>query len=235
MDNDCRHVVLECPKCKHFGLSFHNALFQPIRRLRPFTHICGDYLALSLGHSSFKHIGLYIYVYSGFVWGVKLKTAGTAKSTTSSLAHIFTNYATPDVFMADGGRHFNNDDVKPTAIHTMLGITTATWAPWCNGLIEGTKKLLLGRLHCLCAPNMDECIEDNIDFDPESLPHSWPLHFKEAITPEHRAPTTIPETTTESVSDNLALSDKAEHKSGLPAAHYRYTCGKTHGYGNSRV
>ena len=28
---------------------------------------------------------------------------------------------------------------------------------------------------------------------------------------------------------------KAEHKSGLPAAHYRYTRGKTRGYGNSRV
>ena len=28
---------------------------------------------------------------------------------------------------------------------------------------------------------------------------------------------------------------KAEHKSGLPMAHYRYTHGKTHGYGNSQV
>ena len=32
-----------------------------------------------------------------------------------------------------------------------------------------------------------------------------------------------------------AHSHKALHESGLPAAHYRYTRGKTHGYGNSRI
>jgi hypothetical protein len=34
---------------------------------------------------------------------------------------------------------------------------------------------------------------------------------------------------------NLEAVSKAEHESGLPAAHYRYTRGKTCGYGNSRV
>jgi hypothetical protein len=130
------------------------------------------------------------------------------------------------------GEHFNNGDVKLYCeTHNIKHITTAAYAPWCNGLIKGANKLLLACLLRLCAPNMDKCLDDDIDFDLESIPHSWPLHFNEAvqqlndcirpnilrspqellfglaITPEHRAPTEIPETTPESVSENLALSD----------------------------
>jgi hypothetical protein len=103
MDNDCRQVALECPECKHFGPSFHNTLLQPVQHSRPFTLVCGDYLSLPTGHGGFKQVGLYIDVYSGFIWGIKLKATGTAKSTIESLEHIITNYATPDAFMADGG------------------------------------------------------------------------------------------------------------------------------------
>jgi len=112
MDIDCRQVPLECPECKNFGPTHHNALLQPIRRSRPFSLICGDYLSLPNGHGGFKQVGLYIDVYSGFVWGYKLKSAGTAKSTINSLQRIFHDYATPSTFMADGGSHFNNGDVQ---------------------------------------------------------------------------------------------------------------------------
>lgn len=157
---------------------------------------------------------------------------GTAKSTIDSLQHIIVDYAKPDVFMADGGSHFNNGDVKLFCdTNNVKHVTTAAYAPWCNGLIEGTNKLLLGRLRRLCALNMDECVDDGTEIKPESIPHSWPIHLEEAIrqlndhirpntlrspwenlfglaiTPEHQAPTDIPEPTAESVSENLALAD----------------------------
>lgn len=71
MDTDCKQVPLECPECKHFGAAHHNTLLQPIRRSRPFSLVCGDYLSLPLGHRGFKQVGLYVDVYSGFVWGFK--------------------------------------------------------------------------------------------------------------------------------------------------------------------
>lgn len=88
MDTDCRQVALECPECKHFGPSVHNALLQPIRRSRPFALVCGDYLSLPTGQGGFKQVGLYIDVYSGFIWATKLKSEGTAKSTIDSLRRI---------------------------------------------------------------------------------------------------------------------------------------------------
>jgi len=235
MDADCRQVALECPECKHFGPSFHNALLQPIHRSRPFALICGDYLSLPNGHGGYKQIGLYIDVYLGFIWATKLKAAGTAKSTVKSLQRIVTNYATPDVFMADGGKHFDNGDVNTFCTENGVEhITTAAYAPWCNGLIEGTNKLLLGHLRRLCAPNMDQYIDDDVELDEESIPKSWPLHLDEAIrqlndrirpnilrsprellfglaiTPKHRLPmkpTDIPETSPTMVSENIALAD----------------------------
>ena len=36
-------------------------------------------------------------------------------------------------------------------------------------------------------------------------------------------------------SSTTTIAAKAEHECGSPMAHYRYTCGKTHGYGNSRI
>jgi hypothetical protein len=112
MDTDCRQVALECPECKNFGPTHHNALLQPIRRSRPFSLLCGDYMSLPNGQGGFKQVGLYIDVYSGFVWGTILKSTGTAKSTINSLQKIFRDFAIPSSFMADGGTHFNNGDKR---------------------------------------------------------------------------------------------------------------------------
>lgn len=147
MDTDCRQAVMECPECKHFGPAHHNALLQPIRHSRPFSLICGDYLSLQTGHGGYKQVGLYVDVYSGFVWGFKLKTAGTAKSTMDSLSFIVDNYIVPDLFMADSGSHFRNHGVDDFCeLHGIRHITTPSYAPWCNSLIKGLNRLLLGRL-----------------------------------------------------------------------------------------
>lgn len=80
--------------------------------------VCGDYLSLPLGHGGYKQVGLYVDVYSGFVWATKLKSVGTAKSTIDSLSFIIDNYVTPDLFMADRGTHFRNKEVG-VFVHSM--------------------------------------------------------------------------------------------------------------------
>lgn len=49
--------------------------------------------------------------------------------------------------MADGGSHFDNGTVSDfCAEHGITHITMAVYTPWVNGLVEGTNKILLGRL-----------------------------------------------------------------------------------------
>lgn len=59
MDIDCQQVALECPECKHFGTAHHNTFLQPIRRSRPFSLMCGDYLSLPKGHRGYKQPASY--------------------------------------------------------------------------------------------------------------------------------------------------------------------------------
>jgi RNase H-like domain found in reverse transcriptase/Integrase zinc binding domain/Reverse transcriptase (RNA-dependent DNA polymerase) len=134
MDNDCRQVVLECPECKNFGPSFHNALLQHIRHSRPFALVCGDYLSLPTGHGGYKQIGLYVDVYSGFVWATKLKAAGTAKSTISSLKRIFYDYAIPTVFMSDSSTHFKIR--KSTHFALKMVSNTLPWQCMPHGVMD---------------------------------------------------------------------------------------------------
>lgn len=181
MLTDCRQAQLECPKCKSFGAPTRNSALQPIRRTHPFQLIAGDYLSLPLGKGGYKTVGLYIDTYSGFVWGSKLKQAGTGKSTINSLKNICMGYASPSTFMADGGSHFDNNEVDTFCEeNNILHITTPAYAPWVNGLIENANQLLLGRLKKLCAPNHDED-EDDPTKDSKSIPTNWPEHFDEAI------------------------------------------------------
>ena len=68
--------------------------------------------------------------------------------------------------MADGDSHFKNGDVSDFCeLNGVKHITTAASAPWCNGLIEGTNKLLLDRLRCLCSPDMDELVDSDTPID----------------------------------------------------------------------
>ncbi|CAK5263795.1 unnamed protein product, partial [Mycena citricolor] len=180
MDTDCRSVILECPRCKSFGAPTRNSLLQPIRRTLPFALIAGDYLSLPDGKGGFKNVGLYVDVFSHFVWGTKLKSAGTAKTTIDSLSHIFHEHAVPDAFMADGGKHFRNDAVSDyCAANNVKHITTPAYSPWVNGLIEGSNKILLKILKRLCAPDHDA---DEGTVDPGDIPRNWPDHFDEALS-----------------------------------------------------
>ncbi|KAJ7106154.1 hypothetical protein C8R44DRAFT_577196, partial [Mycena epipterygia] len=57
-------------------------------------------------------------------------------------------------------------------------ITTASYSPWVNGLIEGSNKILLSILKRLCAPDHDT---DEGDTKPEDIPSNWPEHLDEAV------------------------------------------------------
>ena len=178
MLTDCRKALLECPKCKSFGPATRNSALQPIRRTQPFALVAGDYLSLPSGKGGFKTVGLYIDTYSSFVWGTKLKTTGSGKTTISSLKRIFHEYAVPRSFMSDGGSHFKNNEVDEFCKDERVKhIVTPAYAPWVNGLIENANRLLLGRLKRLCAPNHD----NTDDATANSIPGNWPDHLDEAL------------------------------------------------------
>ncbi|QRV73346.1 Retrovirus-related Pol polyprotein from transposon [Ceratobasidium sp. AG-Ba] len=83
--------------------------------------------------------------------------------------------------MADGGSHFDCDEVQRwcKSQGTQL-LTTPAYAPWTNGLAEGTIKLLIGRLKKLCAPDVGE--SPNASQDAASTPSSWPKHLTTAVS-----------------------------------------------------
>jgi transposase InsO family protein len=179
LDTDCRQACLECSHCKNFGSTVMNALLQPVRRVRPFDLAAGDYTSLPPGRGGYKTLGVYIDTCSNFVWATKVKGAGTAKTTHSSLQRICLDYATPRAFMTDGGSHFKNTTVDTFCDENGIQhIVTAAYAPWVNGLVESTNNLLLSRLKRLCSPDLDE---DPGTVDPKSIPHNWPEHLDEAI------------------------------------------------------
>ncbi|KIJ22814.1 hypothetical protein M422DRAFT_141881, partial [Sphaerobolus stellatus SS14] len=82
--------------------------------------------------------------------------------------------------MADGGTHFRNEEVTQFCEENSIEhITTPAYAPWTNGLIENSNKILLGRLKRFCAPDIDTTDYEDIDVD--SIPYNWPEHLDEAI------------------------------------------------------
>ena len=82
--------------------------------------------------------------------------------------------------MSDGGRHFDNKEVRElcgkwgTKTHIV-----PTYSPWVNGLVEGTKKLFLHILKRLCAPDLDN--EETERMATDDIPKHWPDHFDETI------------------------------------------------------
>jgi len=125
-------------------------------------------------------VGLYLDTCSQHVWGDKFKRAGTGKTTIKSLTNIYHNFALAEMFMSDGGRHFNNTEVKEFCEkwggkHHVV----ASYSPWINRLVEGTNKILLYVLVCLCAPEIGEDGWQSMEW--ENLPKTWPDHFDEAI------------------------------------------------------
>ena len=55
----------------------------------------------------------------------------------------------------------------------------AAYSPWINGLVEGTNKILLYVLACLCAPEVGKDGWQTMAWS--NLPKTWPDHFEEAI------------------------------------------------------
>jgi hypothetical protein len=180
LDQSIVKAIVDCARCKNFGGTHLHSLLQPITRRHPFELLVGDYLSLPTGKGGYHTVGLYLDTFSQHVWGDMFKTAGSAKTTNKSLDSICNTYAPPDTFMCDGGRHFNNNDVKENC--AKWGIkqhVTPAYSPWVNGLVEGTNKLLLYVLARLCAPEVGEDGWQAMKWD--KLPKTWPDHFQEAI------------------------------------------------------
>jgi len=140
----------------------------------------GDYLSLPVGKGGYHTAGVYLDVFSQHVWGEKLKTAGSAKTTKKTVDRICHDFAPPETFMSDGGSHFKNKEVKDLCDE--WGIkhhVVAAYSPWVNGLVEGTNKLLLYVLARLCAPEVGEDGWQSMAW--EDLPKTWPDHFDKAI------------------------------------------------------
>ncbi|QRV94485.1 Retrovirus-related Pol polyprotein from transposon opus [Ceratobasidium sp. AG-Ba] len=83
--------------------------------------------------------------------------------------------------MADGGSHFDCDKVRAWGSSRNVQILkTPPYAPWANGLAEGSIKLLIGRLKALCTPTVGESPEE--DGDPNGTPVSWQKHLAQATS-----------------------------------------------------
>ena len=104
--------ITGCGICKNFGSTHLHALLDPITRRHPFELLVGDYLSMPTGKGGYHTIGLYLDTYSQHVWGFKYKTAGSAKTTKDSLYNIFHGYAPSETFMSNGGKHFDNNEVR---------------------------------------------------------------------------------------------------------------------------
>ena len=172
--------IKDCGVCRNFGSTHLHALLDPITRRHPFELLVGDYLSMPTGKGGYHTIGLYLDTYSQHVWGFKYKTAGSAKTTRDSLYSIFQGYAPTETFMSDGGKHFDNNEVRQLCEEwgTETHVVPA-YSPWVNGLVEGTNKLLLHILKRLCAPDLnDEEIERT---KTEDIPKTWPEHLDTAI------------------------------------------------------
>jgi transposase InsO family protein len=175
LDDSIIQAISECARCKNFGATHIHVLLDPITRRHPFELLVGDYLKLPTGKGGFHTIGLYLDTCSQHAWADKLKTAGSAKNTCSTLKQIYNEFAPFEMFMTDGGTHFNNEEVRELCREQgTVPHVVAAYAPWVNGLVENTNKLLLHILKRLCAPELGED-----DVNPgagwDSLPRTWPV------------------------------------------------------------
>ena len=151
------NTLLQCPQCKNFGSTQLHALLYPIMRHHPFKLLVADYLSLPKGKNGFHTVLLILDIYLQYVWGFKLKTSGTAKTTLDRLSAITRIFGAPETLMTNGGSHFNNGDVCAWCeVNGTKHQVTAAYAPWINGLVEGTNSHLLGLLCSLCSPGLGE-------------------------------------------------------------------------------
>ena len=172
--------ITNCGVCKNFGGTHLHSLLNPITRRHPLELLVGDYLSLPTGRGGYHTVGLYLDTFSQHVFGYKYKTAGSAKTTIDSLTKTFQTFAPWETFMSDGGKHFDNKEVRELC--SKWGSKThvvAAYSPWINGLVEGTNKLFLHVLKRLCAPNLDD--EGIERMQTDNIPKHWPEYFEETI------------------------------------------------------
>ena len=180
LDSSILAGIALCGRCRNFGGTHIHSLLNPITRRHPFELLVGDYLSMPMGKGGYHTVGLYLDTYSQHVWAFKYKTAGSAKTTVGALTRIFQDFAPAETFMSDGGKHFDNNEVRSACEEwgTSTHIVPA-YSPWVNGLVEGTNKILLHVLKRLCAPNLGDDEHDNAPSDDNLK--SWPEHLDYAI------------------------------------------------------
>jgi hypothetical protein len=180
LDTSIMAAISDCSCCKNFGVSHLHSLLEPITCRHLFKLLVWDYLTLP-GAKGYNTLGAYLETFSQHVWVFKYKLAGTARTTIESLEQIFWNFTASEMFMSDGGKHFNNTSVKNLcAKWNCKTHVTAAYSPWINSLVEGTNKILLHVLKRLCTPNLGE---DNYKMSSwEELLINWPDHLDDAIT-----------------------------------------------------
>lgn len=124
-------------------------------------------------------IGLYADVFSQKLWAFKSKSAA-GSNTVDSLRRIWQAFVPHNTMMADGGSHFDCAEVKEfcnkngTKLHIV-----AAYAPWLNGLLEGSNGIVLNALKRVCAPGLGE--DDYARMEKEDIPNNWPDHLDEVI------------------------------------------------------
>jgi len=179
LDASITAAILECGRCKNFGSMHVHALLAPITRRRPFELLVGDYLSMPTGKGGFTKIGLYADVFAQKLWGFKSKSA-TGKNTVDSLRKISQAFIAPETIMVDGGSHFDCIEVRNycESIGSKLHVVAA-YAPWLNGLLEGSNGILLNALKRLCAPGLGEDDYENMAL--KDLPSNWPEYLDIAI------------------------------------------------------
>lgn len=136
--------IVNCGKCKNFGVTHIHSLLDPIIRWHPFKLLVKDYLAMPAGKGGYHTVGLCLNTFSQHAWGFKHKMVSSAKTMMDSLTTIFQGYALIDMFMLDRGKHFNHKEV--CELCNKWGVEAhivPAYSPWVNRLVEGTKKLLL--------------------------------------------------------------------------------------------
>ncbi|KAG9121435.1 hypothetical protein FRC07_002610 [Ceratobasidium sp. 392] len=158
---DTTEAVVSCPRCKNFGPRLKSAQLQ--------THHEGE----TVRSTSW---GLPV----ALAWARQVQN-GTGKFTVDALTQVSDWLLTPMAFMANGGKHFDCEEVKTwVAANRTQHITTPAYAPWTNGLADGHVKLLIGRLKRLCTGVVGEAPESEGDLDATTVPESWPKHLAQA-------------------------------------------------------
>ena len=113
------------------------------------------------------------------LWAFKLKSAA-GQDTINSLRHILQVFVAPTIFMADGGPHFNCDEVhnfcRDIGMHLHIA---AAYSPWINGLLEQNNSILLNALKQLCRPSLGEVEYEKMV--TKDIPKNWPDHLDTAI------------------------------------------------------